>query len=112
MYSYSYDLYNIIVLVDMYTVQKRCVGCWRTRSASGGAVSLWGSGKRCGERKGGTIRSLKTMDLENGVLAGFRCSSSSMGVCHGLYITSHHIVLFFISSLQFLPLGDLDGCPS
>ena len=36
-----------------------------------------------------------------------RCSSSSKGVCHGQYITLHHIVL--ISSLQFLPLGDLDA---
>lgn len=80
--------------------------CLCTRSSCGRAASLWGSRKRRGEQ-GGTICSLKTMDLENGVLAGFWWSS--MGVCHGQYITSHHIVLFFISFLQFLPLGDLDA---
>lgn len=52
---------------------------------------------------GSTICLLKTMDLENGVLAGLMRWSSSMGVGRVCprpirHVTSHHIVLLFISS--------------
>ena len=60
----------------MYMVQKSCVGADVRVAArlEPGAVSLWAclrERKAMRREKGGTIRSLKTMDLENGVLAGF-----------------------------------------
>jgi hypothetical protein len=64
---------------------------------------------------GSTICLLKTMDLENGVLAGLMRWSSSMGVGRVCprpihHVTSHHIVLLFISSpSSWLPATWMPG---